>query len=1381
MSETHTIKIVVDRTQQKQEIAALNKELAGVGKTANDLARGFGGASNSTNDLSKALRGANDNAKSASSALKGTATSASTAASGFNTLKLGIGLTVAAFAALGVAAVKATAANQSLKASLQVATGSAASASREMERLQKFAAATPFTTEQAVKGFIKLKNLGLDPSEKAMKSYGNTSASMGKDLMQMVEAVADATTGEFERLKEFGIKTKVAGDQVKFTFAGVTTSVKNNSNEIQKYLINLGNTKFAGAMDLQAKTLGGVMSTLKDTADQLLVSFGQGFAGAMFSAADGLSKGAAGMKELAVESGKLVGAGLGMLINALKLVADNATLLGGILTVLATRTIATALVGAIGSAITVFNGLRASMAVAGVAAALAGTQVTAASTAMLGARAAGSTLMTLMGGPWVAAAMALAGAIYFFATRETEAEKATNALKGATVDLNNILRDPSATDVAIKNAENLTMAKYKEAQQTRKQLAAELELAKARYNSALANPSKGSIESAGAYGVQIGSIEKQIAENNAAMMYGEESINSANLNRKLPGMMGRILGGGTSYTPPAIQPADAKATKADTKKYISGEEAIRLLGLDLQNRGFSVTENKNFGGVTTRHAMKDHNTNAIDVNYPGGGRIEHAKLDAEALRLQKLGFTVMWDGNVFAGGGNGPTSKLSGKGPGDAMHRTHLHGEMRGKMEVGGLDPVSIADSKADAAVKAAEVEKDLREGIAQRQKQALEEELSLRAQLASIISGDEVKGKQILADERVRQAVEKEREALLNSHADLSSDIAKKALQEAEARERTKVALEGSVQAAQELGAAMADAKKRNKDRDLAKLSPKDRVSAQFNEERLKAERTYIDVRTEYEKQGDKDKLAAWDANWREWQKDFASRQMDANKQVAMDFASKLSGSISQIGDALAQIIGGKTGEKVGGIFGSISEIVGVLSGPKQDPATWSAQAGDGGVTKLIGGFKDLSGNMSSIFGSGTQMGSFFSKLSGTLGQAGMGAQAGQMITPIGKALWSKFSSTGAQIGGAIGSFLPIPGGQFIGAAVGGVVGGLLKKKPAPGKAGVSFDGFGNLKASASGAGDDKWQGQAQGVADAIASGITNIAGALGGFLDPSSNWSIAVKKKKDYWIKPTMSGKEGKEFKKEEDAIAYAITQALKAGVITGISDFSKRILSDVKAKDLDSTVAVAAGYEKVLDELENIKSPATVGVTQFIKEMERLVTGMQKVGATAEELANVTEYRELHLKEILDDNLDSLKQFKKDLSGEGSGVTELNRLNKDLVEFNEMKSDIAAGRTVDQDKFLELGHEIFDLAGSVYGTSTSAFQDLRSMLMETNDGLIENVTKAFNDATVVAIQQQTAAVEITNSHLETHTGLFGQILDALRAARNNQTTATNGSYDY
>lgn len=162
-----------------------------------------------------------------------------------------------------------------LNSGLITMTGSAENAAKAFQVLQQFAKETPYGLNQAVEGFTKLVALGLEPSKEALISYGNTAAAMGKDLNQMIEAVADAATGEFERLKEFGIKASQQGDNVSFTFRGVTTTVKKNSEEIQKYLLNIGNTDFAGAMDVRAKTLDGILSSLADTFDGLVLNIAQ--------------------------------------------------------------------------------------------------------------------------------------------------------------------------------------------------------------------------------------------------------------------------------------------------------------------------------------------------------------------------------------------------------------------------------------------------------------------------------------------------------------------------------------------------------------------------------------------------------------------------------------------------------------------------------------------------------------------------------------------------------------------------------------------------------------------------------------------------------------------------------------------------------------------------------------------------------------------------------------------------------------------------------------------------------------------------------------------------------------------------------------------------
>lgn len=176
--------------------------------------------------------------------------------------------------ALGGASIKAAADAETLKASLITAMGgSQKAADAAYKTINTFAAKTPYEMGEVTTAFIKLKNMGLNPSMAALEAYGDTASSMGKGLNDMIEAVADAATGEFERLKEFGIKAKSQGDKVTFTFKGVSKTVGKNSKEIENYLIKLGQTNFGGGMERQSKTLNGMFSTFKDTVSQTLAAF----------------------------------------------------------------------------------------------------------------------------------------------------------------------------------------------------------------------------------------------------------------------------------------------------------------------------------------------------------------------------------------------------------------------------------------------------------------------------------------------------------------------------------------------------------------------------------------------------------------------------------------------------------------------------------------------------------------------------------------------------------------------------------------------------------------------------------------------------------------------------------------------------------------------------------------------------------------------------------------------------------------------------------------------------------------------------------------------------------------------------------------------------
>lgn len=345
--------------------------------------------------------------------------------SGFNAIKgviatLGLGVIAADIA-------RANAEFQRLQAALTVATGSAGQASVAFNEIRKFAATTPYELNQSVEAFLRLKNLGLDPSIQSMRSYGNTASAMGKDLMQMVEAVADATTGEFERLKEFGIKASKAGDEVAFTFQGVTTTVKNNADAIQQYLLAIGNTQFAGGMEMQMQTLGGQFSNLKDNLDALYIAIGQaGANNALTQLMTSLSA-------------------------AIVWATENIDLLTQV----------------IGTAVTAFISYQATTIAIGVAIS-AYTAYTAAATA--GTVAFTAALVANPAGAVAVAVAALAGAIFYLKNRTSELTDTTivqsaeaKNLKDATEALNNVLADGSATDAAIASSRALVGQRLQEA------------------------------------------------------------------------------------------------------------------------------------------------------------------------------------------------------------------------------------------------------------------------------------------------------------------------------------------------------------------------------------------------------------------------------------------------------------------------------------------------------------------------------------------------------------------------------------------------------------------------------------------------------------------------------------------------------------------------------------------------------------------------------------------------------------------------------------------------------------------------------------------------------------------------------------------------------
>ncbi len=156
---------------------------------------------------------------------------------------------------------------------LETTEGSAAAAQKSMAWITDFARTTPFGIEDTTAAFVKLRAYGLDPTNGLLRTLGDTSAAMGKDVMQAVEAIADAVTGEGERLKEFGVRGSKSGGQITYEYTDRTgkqasrTVDANNRAMIESTLTAIFNDRYAGAMEKLSNTWGGMVSRLSDEWD----------------------------------------------------------------------------------------------------------------------------------------------------------------------------------------------------------------------------------------------------------------------------------------------------------------------------------------------------------------------------------------------------------------------------------------------------------------------------------------------------------------------------------------------------------------------------------------------------------------------------------------------------------------------------------------------------------------------------------------------------------------------------------------------------------------------------------------------------------------------------------------------------------------------------------------------------------------------------------------------------------------------------------------------------------------------------------------------------------------------------------------------------------
>lgn len=148
--------------------------------------------------------------------------------------------------------------------------GDKGAAKEQLGWISDFAARTPYELAEVTDGFVKLRAYGLDPMKGLLNVLGDTASSMGKPLEAAVEAMADAVTGENERLKEFGIKAAKEGGKIIYEYtdaAGKQSKMMAKASDraqIQATLMKIWAEKYGGGMEAQSRTWNGMWSNSMD-------------------------------------------------------------------------------------------------------------------------------------------------------------------------------------------------------------------------------------------------------------------------------------------------------------------------------------------------------------------------------------------------------------------------------------------------------------------------------------------------------------------------------------------------------------------------------------------------------------------------------------------------------------------------------------------------------------------------------------------------------------------------------------------------------------------------------------------------------------------------------------------------------------------------------------------------------------------------------------------------------------------------------------------------------------------------------------------------------------------------------------------------------------
>ncbi len=485
----------------------------------------------------------------------------------------------------------------------------------------------------------------------------------------------------------------------------------------------------------------------------------------------------------------------------------------------------------------------------------------------------------------------------------------------------------------------------------------------------------------------------------------------------------------------------------------------------------------------------------------------------------------------------------------------------------------------------------------------------------------------------------------------------------------------------------------------------------------------------------------------------------------------------------AIANIIGGKVGGILGkivgvlqglqsgdfnGVGGPVGGVLTLLSGSRKPGSGASAEASPlSGFTDGIKGFfdefrEDFGGILKDIFGPD---GIFPAELQQTLGGIFAGASVGSAVGKgVTDALGVKGSKIGGAIGGAIGSVIGGPIGSIVGGILGSVVGGLFKSAKT-GSAAVTFTD-GALAVGTAVGNSASFRGAATGLAGNVVSGLQNIAEALGGIISGNPSVSLGVRNGRPVVDTTGANRTRGAgvvRFGKGEEAaaVAFALADALRDGVITGLSAKVQEALRS--STDIDRALREALKVDEIERLLDGFGGASKKAFVDFERQARERLRIAGKYGFDLVQLEDLNARERTKLFEnSVEAAVGSLKSLLEELTtGARAPGTLLDRRAALLEEIERLTplaatdSDAASQLAAILDQLEQVSLEAFGTAGAEYtGDRTTIVSTAQAIIDQATADLREAQDRARTNAGTDAAATA-ALLGTANGHLATVAG--------------------------